>query len=146
VNGEDPYSPERCNPEIKRLSYADNLSHSNHPKNSIVSEHECNRFGILYAMHNDLIAREYVDEKGYLGEPGKVYKSRGLPLCIGAVDRIWDTRPSVNGTFASWIISICKPGNVLVPTVGSSPMLATGEENKGPSAIQRLVGFFRRTE
>jgi hypothetical protein len=145
VNGDDQFSPERCNPDIKRLAYADSLSMNGHPKNSIVSEHECNRFGIMFSMHNRLMQIRYTDTKGYLGEPGKVYQSQGLPLCMGAVDRIWDTRPSVNGTFAGWIISIAKAGNVIVSSVGSSPSLATGQDANKPGMGARLLSFVRGT-
>lgn len=137
------YSPERCNPDIKRLSYADNLSLSGHPKNSIVSEHECNRFAIIRAKHTHDKENIIVDEDGDLGPPGKEYCSRGMPLCMIAIDRIWDTRPSVKGTFAGWIISIAKQGNVIVPSVGGAPPLATADEANRPNILIRGINAIR---
>ena len=94
---------------------------------------------MIYALHHHLISQQIVDVDGDLGPPGEVYSSRGLPLCMTSLDRIWNTRPSVDGKFAAYIVSILKPGNVVVSSAGSIPALATSEEGKKPGFLSRAA-------
>lgn len=145
MSEQDQFDPSKYNPDIKRLGYADLLNTNNNPKNSIVSEYEDNRFAVIFAMHDQLISKEYLDVNGDFGKPGEILKSRGLPYCMGAINRIWDTRPSVDGIGRNQIVTICKPGNIVVPSGAAIPGLATAPEMNKPSVLERIGGFLRGT-